>query len=369
MLRFQRYLFANTAHALGIILSGLALLALLAQGLSWTDLIHEDHQSIGLYLKIIWLGAPKILALLIPVAVFVATVWSLNHVQKDGEIMVVQATGMSNRQIAAPLVWLGVLALISHLMILAWVQPAAQQALRMTLQEARTDLATALIRPGEFTSHGAFTFYARQRSGSELYGLLISDNRTDAQETDYLARIGTFSKIDGIPTLLLRQGRRFQKDAAGKVSILDFERYRFDVTDFIAEDQEVRFEPGDLYFSQLLSPYRTGHSGEQPEGAYLAEIHNRLSAPLLNLAMIMLAISASLGGTYSKHGYAKRISVHSVAALGVMMLHIAAFASAEQAPMFNIFQWLVPVLICLFTGANYFSRKGPRRTRSVRQSA
>ena len=46
-----------------------------------------------------------------------------------------------------------------------------------------------------------------------------------------------------------------------------------------------------------------------------AEGHARMSAPLLNFAMAMLAIFAVLGGDFSRRGYAQRIAMASGAAL------------------------------------------------------
>ncbi len=68
MTKVQSYLFYEVLRAVAIIVGGLALLALLAQGLSRTDLILENRQSALTYFYIVMLGAPQIIALLTPLA-------------------------------------------------------------------------------------------------------------------------------------------------------------------------------------------------------------------------------------------------------------------------------------------------------------
>ena len=64
MSKVQTYLFYEVLRAVLIIVGGLAMLALLAQGLSRTDLILENRQSALTYFYIVMLGAPQVIALL-----------------------------------------------------------------------------------------------------------------------------------------------------------------------------------------------------------------------------------------------------------------------------------------------------------------
>ncbi|MEO1472454.1 MAG: LptF/LptG family permease [Pseudomonadota bacterium] len=82
MNRVQSYVFYAVLRALVIIVGGLALLALLAQGLSQTELLVENRQSALTYFYIVALGAPQIIALLMPLALFVGAIWSLNRIHR-----------------------------------------------------------------------------------------------------------------------------------------------------------------------------------------------------------------------------------------------------------------------------------------------
>ena len=58
MKRIQSYLFRQVFRSVLIIVGGLTLLAILAQGLSQTDIIVENRQSALTYFTIVALGAP-----------------------------------------------------------------------------------------------------------------------------------------------------------------------------------------------------------------------------------------------------------------------------------------------------------------------
>ena len=117
MKRIQSYLFKQVFRSVVVIVGGLTLLAILAQGLSQTDLIVENRQSALIFFYVVALGAPQVIALLTPLAIFVATVWSLNKLHRDNEIVVAGAAGMTRWQISSPIIRLAVLAGLAHLAV------------------------------------------------------------------------------------------------------------------------------------------------------------------------------------------------------------------------------------------------------------
>jgi len=362
MSRFQRYIFTEALRTVLIIIAALSVLALLSQALNWTELITENGQSAGVFLKIVLLGAPKVLALLIPIALFIASVHTLNRIHKDSEIIVAQATGMTHWQVASPLLRLAVLAAIAHLAINLWVQPSAQQQLRAALFDARTDLATTLIRPGEFTSVGNdLTFYARENRGGILRGLLISDTRKADDTADFIAETGRVTDVDGAPTLVLTTGEIHQIEPDGSLSILLFDQYPFDLTQFLREDTDTVLKASDRYLPQLIRLDPANYLDVQAKTELRAEAHYRLAAPLMNLAMVMLAIIAILGGDYNRGGYGRRIALTSCVVAGVIIVQLSLQAGASDTQFLNAGQWLLPILLIGWLFFAHFSRHSPSR--------
>lgn len=357
MTKIQAHLFGQILQAVLIIVGSLVLIALLAQGLARTDLILENRQSAITYFYIVMLGSPQIIALLLPLALFVAGVWSMNRIHKDSEIVVAQAAGMTRWQVASPILRLAVMCLVAHLTVNLWVQPMAQREMRSAVAEARADLAAALFRVGQFTNNGdRLTFYAREQVGGELRGVLISDMTDPQYPTDILARSAALVSVDGRPTLLLRDALSQQLDSNQQLSVLEFDQYMFDLTDFMKEDSELALKPSDRFLFELLFVDRKNYFEARDADSSLAEANARLSAPLLNIVMALLAIFAVLGGDFSRQGYSKRIAFAMAGALLILVVHIALQSGAASDPALNIALWLLPILTGITLGWIYFGR-------------
>ncbi len=355
MLSFQRYLLKDAARILAVILGTLAVLSLLAQGLSYIEIIQENRQSVSVYLKIILLSAPKIVALLLPLALFIACLWSLNRLHKDAEISVVQATGMTNWQIASPFFRLATCVVAIHLALNLWGQPAAQRELRESLIDARTNLAASLILPGEFTTTDALTLYARKRTGPDFFDVLITDARIPDQPVDHLAQSGTLLTIEGKPAFVLKDVQIHQLDENGTFSILDLDQYIFDLASLVGEDSDTVYKSTDRYLPELIWLDPTNYVDAKSRTEFTAELHYRLTSPLINIAVILFALWAILGGDYSKLGYGKRIRTASVLVGLMFILHIVAHSESENEAAVNILQWLIPLSAIIILTLKYFA--------------
>ncbi len=365
MNRIQSYLFREVLRSVVLIVGGLAVLALLAQGLSQTELIIENRQSALTYFYVVLLGAPQVIALLTPLAIFIAAVWALNRSHGDNEIVVAQAAGMTQWQIVSPILRLATLAAIAHLTVNLWVQPTAQRALRETVSEARADLAASLIRPGQFTQAGPdLTFYARESTGGDLRGILISDASDPAMTVDYLAQTGAVIQIDNRPAIVMRNGQIHRLDENDSLSILDFEQYTFDLSPFAREQGIVNLKSADRYLHELFFIDRSSYIEMQNADAFFAEGHARLTTPLLNIVMVLIAALAVVGGDFSRHGYGRRITLATCGALLVVILQLALQSASVND------RALIPLLYILPLGIStilaYLSLKQGRKRLKLR---
>lgn len=357
MTKIQLHLFRQVLQAVLIIVGSLVLVALLAQGLSRTDVILENRQSALTYFYIVMLGSPQVIALLLPLALFIAGVWSLNRIHKDSEIVVAQAAGMTRWQVASPVLRLAVVCMLAHMSVNLWVQPMSQRAMREAVADARADLAAALFRAGQFTSNGErLTFYARDQVGGELRGVLISDMTDPDYPTDILARSAALVTVDGRPTLLLRDALSQQLDSNQQLSVLEFDQYMFDLTDFMKEDSELVLKASDKFLYELLFVDRKNYFENKEADSFLAEANARLTAPLLNIVMALLAIFAVLGGDFSRQGYSKRIGIATGGAIFLLVVHLALQSAAADDPALNVALWAVPIIAGIILSWIYFGR-------------
>jgi lipopolysaccharide export system permease protein len=371
MTGFQRYLFRNVLRTLFAVVGGLALIALLSQGLDpdQLNLIVENRQSIGVYFWVTILAVPQILSLLTPIALFIAAAGALNVAHRENEIVVAQASGMSNWQVASPVLRLAILAAILHLGLNLWVQPAASRELRETVTRASTDLAASLVREGMFISHGdGLTTFARKVTGGEMTDLLINDARNPKENVTYIAKTAYLVEGETGPQLVMQNGQRQSLRDNGELEPFQFKVLPFDLAPFINDQKAVILEESDRYLPELFFPDMNNYYDYDNVNLLLAEGHARISAPLLNIAMALLAIFAVLGGDFSRRGYAKRIAVASGAALILRLAAFGAVAAGRDDPALNILQYLIPILVIAVISFFYFLQPILKRRRLARRT-
>ncbi|MEL6860239.1 MAG: LptF/LptG family permease [Pseudomonadota bacterium] len=345
MNRVQRYLFNRVMRSVLIIVGGLTLLAILAQGLSQTEIIIDNRQGAITFFKIVALGVPQIVALLMPMAMFVATIWALNRLHRDSEIVVAQAAGMTRWQVSSPIIRLAVLGALIHLGVNLWVQPSAQREMRFTINEARADLASSMVRPGQFTTPDAnLTVFAREQQGADLLGVQIAERIGQPDARDYLAERGRFIEIDGQPAIVMFNVQIHFMDENDVLNILYSEQSTFDLTPFVREDLKLIYKASDRFLDELIFIDRSSYIDRLSETEYLAEANARLSSPLISIAMVMLAILAVVGGNFSRRGYSRRIVMASTGALMLIIVQLSVQSSSANNVLVNVFQWVVPIV-------------------------
>jgi lipopolysaccharide export system permease protein len=365
MYSFQRYLFRNVLRTLIAIVGGLALIAILTQGLSQIqDTIVQNRASMLTFLWASLLATPQIISLLMPIALFIATAAALNVAHRENEVVVAQASGMSNWQVASPVLRLAMLAAILHLGLNLWVQPAASRELRTTLTSASTDLASSLVREGTFMTHSdGLTTFAGNVDGSDITFLVANDSRNPGNEVTYIAKTAFLSELEGKPALILRDGMRQSVRNSGATESLTFQQSPLELGAFVNDQKAIILEESDRFLPELFYPDMTNHYDNANVDMLLAEGHARIATPLLNIAMAMLALYAVLGGDFSRRGYARRIAIASGVALLVRLAAFGATSSASTDPELNAVQYILPIVVIAVISFLFFVQPILKRRR------
>lgn len=358
------YVFRQALGPLLAILGALAAVAILTQGLNQLDIIVNNRRAGLAFAWVTLLTLPQLISLILPMAVFIAVVYAINRMHNDSEIAVLFGAGMSRGRIARPIIQLAVLAALAHLAINVVIQPWSFAERRETFYELRTDLASSLVQEGSFTfPNKDLTLYARERGGGgELRDLLINDARPEHDIT-YTARAGVIVTIDGEPAIVMRDGQVQRQVQDGSVDVLDFDRYVLQLGVANLDDDDFFYlKASDRTLHQLFYPDRTAHYDQRNVKQFIAEAHARLSAPLLNIALALIALAGVLSGEFSRRGYGRRIVIASVVALVVRLSALATQSIAMDEPDLNVLQYLVPIVVIV--GAIVVMRgRAPRKKR------
>lgn len=345
MLLIDRYLLRQLLGPTVLATAALAAVALLSQSLSALDLIVGQRQSALVFAKVTLLAMPQLVNMVLPIAVFVAALVSLNRLHTEQEIVVCFAGGMSRWRVIAPGLRLASMITLLALVMNLWVQPLAAREMRETLFEVRTDLASTLIREGEFTNPApGLTVYAQSVDATGLiHNLFIHQEKDGGGATTYTAEEGRIEKRNGKPVLAMHRGSMQEFDKADVLNYLTFDDYPYELAPFMRSDELIHFKPSDRYLHELLFPDLTQDWEKRNRLKLLAEGHNRIASPLYNIALMALAFTAIIGGGFSRMGYGRRIAIISAVAVGFRILGFVVQAASEEAAWLNVLQYLVPV--------------------------
>ena len=362
MTLLQRYFWTQALWPLVLSLTALASLALLTQSLQTLDLIVENRQSAKTFLYITILALPQLIAIIMPLAVFMAVLYALNRLNTDSELVVAKASGVSPWQISSPAMRLGVFAMIIHLILNLWVQPFSFREMRGEILKVRTDIASQMVRAGEFvTPTAGLTVYAREiLTDGAMKDVLIYDERDLDVETMHTAKAGFLIRSESAAHLTLENGNVQQKFSNGTVDLVAFEHYQIDLSGILAFDSVLRLKTSDKYLHELLRPDAREYVTQKHRKVMAAEGHSRLATPLYNLALVMLALCFMIRGQHQKLGYGRRIAICAAMGFVFRLSGFGLTSAAEANPMVNSVQYAVPLLVILFCGAFLLRRKRMR---------
>ncbi len=358
----EKYLLRQLLGPTLLAMAALGAVAVLSQTLGALDIIVNQGQSAWVLIKVIALAMPQLLALVLPIALFIAALVALNRLHTEQEIVVCFASGMSRWRVISPAIRLAAVATLLGLVANLWVAPWADRAMREELFRIKTDLAASLIHVGQFTQPApGLTVYAQDSDQSgAFHNLFVYQLKPEAGDTTYIAARGKITKRDGAPVLLMREGSSQAFSAAGVLNYLKFDEYIFDLTPFISNEKIVHYKIADRYLHELLFPDLTQEWERQNRKKMLAEAHARLATPLYNLTFMAMALAAVIGGAFSRLGYGRRILIVCAAAALVRILGIGAQAACAGQPVLNVIQYAIPIGAAWWAFAVLFRERASR---------
>ena len=353
MTRLGRYMLRQMAVPMVFATLGMTAVIWLTQSLDMIDLVVNRGQSALVFAKLSLLIMPFILTNVLPIALFVAVLYGLHRLREDSELTVMNASGMSRWGLLAPIVVFGTVVVIFAYSLNLYFVPAGYRNMKDMVYEIREDLAGLLLREGEFINpaDGVTVFIGSAPPGGDLLDLMVHNDRDPQNPVTYLARRGAFVNTEAGPRLVMENGTILYRDVANNnTSLLQFESYIFDLSQFIEPRGPHSRDLSERYLGELLNPDLSRRWDRRNLGRMRAEAHDRLTSPLYNLALILIPFVAVVCGIYNRRGYTGRLAAAMAAAVGVRLAGFGMMALASSSPMLIPMLYLVPlgtILICV----------------------
>ena len=365
----DRYLFRQLLGPTLLATLAFSTVMLLGQSLQALDLIVNQGQSAAVFLKITLLGLPSLVSMILPITIFVASLVALNRLQTEQELVVCFAGGMSRWRVISPVLRLAVMVATVSLVINLWIQPLCARAMREELYKVRTDIASSLVQAGQFTqpSKGLTVYAAKVQGRDTLQNLFVNQEGADGGSSTFSAREGQIGQRNGQPVLIMKHGSEQVLSKAGVLNFAVFDEYTFELAPFLPTGDTVHYKASDRYLHELLYPDLSQAWERQNRLKLYAEGHARLAEPLYNIALVALALSAVLGGGFSRLGYGRRILVAIGAAAVTRIAGFGVQAVADDNVWLNALQYAAP-LAAIYWGLGQVFRR-PARTARARRLA
>lgn len=367
MSRFDRYLLSQLLALFGFFALVLVAVYWVNRAVGLFDQLIGDGQSALVFLEFSILTLPNAIRLVLPIAAFAATVYVVNRLMQESELVVMQATGFSAFRLARPVLYFGLTVMVMQLVLTNVLVPASQRILSERSAEISQNITARFLNAGQFMhpSRG-ITLYIREISPTgELLDLFLADERSETERAVHTARKAFLVRGEVAPKLVMVDGstqRLTRKD--GRMAVTRFSDFTLDLAGLISVDGT-----GPLALNALPTRLLIEASPEAAAatGADVAQMqeegHSRLAGPLLAVAAPLLGFAALMLGSFSRFGLWRQMAV-AVGLLIAMQLvwtwgGSAALAAAGAWPAV----YLAPVVGMLLAAALLTWAQRPRRRR------
>jgi len=344
--QLHRYIFRQLVWWTIIVSVSLTCIVWLTQSLRFVEMIVNTGLSVTTFVTFTLLLLPSFLSLIGPIAVFAAVMFTYTKMLNDSEIVILRATGMSPLKIGRPALLLATLVMLLGYLNSIYLMPASFREFKDLQREFRSELSSLFLQEGVFNPVvDGITVFIRERSESgQLFGIIIHDERIPEKPVTMMAEQGAIVSSDKGPRVLMVNGNRQEvREDDGRLSLLYFDRYTFDLSALNKTEIDLWREPRERFLHELFfSPEEAGkiynYRELRMEGIF------RLSSPLLYLAFTAIGLALLLGGDFNRRGQFLRIltAVCCVTAIQVVVLSMKNLG--EKTPALEPVMYLVPII-------------------------
>ncbi len=299
----------------------------LTQSLRLVDLIINRGLPLSMFVYMALLLLPRFLAIVLPIAVFCATIFTYNRLTSDSELVVLRSAGLSQFAIAKPGLIAAALTSVLMLLLNLYLLPTSYREFKELQFAIRHDYSSILLQEGVFNTLGSnVTVFIRERnSAGELSGILVHDNRNPEQQVTMMAESGAIVQSEQGPRVILKNGNRQHVDRdKGELSLLNFDQYVVEISADKGPEYVRWRDPRERYLPELLFPGDSAEDRHQRK-KLIAEGHNRLSMLILPFTYCALGLALLMSAPFNRRGQLRvtiiSVSIISLIAVGHISLH------------------------------------------------
>lgn len=358
-----RYYFKSLASYVGVILMLLIGVVWLTQSLKLVNLITSRGIDFLSFLKIAAMLIVPLTYLVLPVAFFIGVMLFLHNISQDRELVVLRASGMSNRQIAKPIFILAIIFTIINYSLSFYFLPKSYREFKDMQELFKNKYLALFLEEGIFnTQVKNLTVYIDSKdSEGQFNGIFIYDGRNPQKPITIMADSGVIKKTNIGPEFVLKNGTHQEENKkTGHVSMALFDKYSFNMSNFTDSNANSRaYDANELYINQLLAP----QADEKAASEFFVQANQRLLWPAYVLVLGILSSAVMMSGVYNRRQMWEK-NIHTVIACALPLVLSITFnnmalrnANLGFLMHFNVLFFFLIALL-LFKNPHLFSFLG-----------
>ncbi|MBF0344818.1 MAG: LptF/LptG family permease [Nitrospirae bacterium] len=292
----EKYILKELLWTLVLSLAAFNVVLMMERVLKFSMILSGVGASVFDFLEIIMYVQPQLSLLTLPMSFMTAVLFTYGRLNVDSEIVILRASGMSFRQIARPVLILGVMCFLLSWFISFVLSPASSRTFRARLTKIIATKSPMAIEQGVFYTliKDVVVFVREKRSDAFLKDVFIYDKRNNKTPWIIFAKEGHIDVYNDMNIgIVLKTGEIFLP-AAQTLTKLTFNTYNMTVS--LAP--QVNFNVSELTPSELLQ--RAGTKEGQERLQLYVELHRRCTLPLM--IMVLSILSPSLASVLGKGG-------------------------------------------------------------------
>src|ERR1700751_2973846 len=143
--RIDRYIFRTSFGAFALILLSLTAVIWVTQALRDIDLINGQGQTILVFVGLTGLFVPLLVLVIAPVALMIAIAYTINKLNTDSEIVVLNAAGMAPWRMFRPFLLVASVVAVLVAGLAAYGAPWGMRELRDWATKVRPDVVANIV--------------------------------------------------------------------------------------------------------------------------------------------------------------------------------------------------------------------------------
>ena len=338
-----RYIFIQCAFSFVIGTVSLIGLVWLAQTLRLVELLVSKGALFIDFLYITLLAIPYWLLVILPISGLIAATGVMLKMKQDKELIVMGSAGVSPMRIGLAGIGIGLVITLFLLINSAFLMPYTYSQYKSYMANLRASASIVVIQEGVFTDIATgLTLYIDKREGGNVFrDIFIRDARQSESVVELHARQASITLDSDIPQIVLFDGIRTEiHPGVNQAAVLEFDRYHLHLTTPVNTAITRHEDYNEMSIIELLFDE---HSHPVYTREMRAEGHYRLSAPLLGISFILMAIAVILNTQLRRTQGWHQMAVVGALAVAIELILVTTRSASVTNPNLFAFMYITAI--------------------------